>query len=134
MQMKQVFSTYRGKEDGSLGQFKYCPCCGTQLALKEQGAGTRPACPGCGFVHYRNPVPGVVVLIDQEGCVLLAGVVSGELGARDDLETVEWFPLAEPLPEMAFEADAYIIERYRQTTPEWGLPVDPDLGGGGNPG
>jgi 8-oxo-dGTP diphosphatase len=195
--MKQVFSTYRGKEDGCLGQFEYCPFCGTQMALKEKGGRTRPACPGCGFVQYRNPVPGVVVLIDHEGCVLLgkrrggfgagkwglpqgyiefdedflsaairevkeetsldveirsiinvvsnllaadlhtlaivllARVVSGELGAGDDLETLEWVPLAEPLPEMAFEADEHIIEGYRQTKLAWGLPVDRDFACGG---
>jgi len=61
--------------------------------------------------------------------VLLARVVAGELCAGDDLETLEWVPLAGPLPEMAFEADEYIIERYRQTQGEWGLPVDPDFAG-----
>ena len=198
MRMRQVFSAYRGKEDGSLGRFKSCPFCGTRLALKEKSDRTRPTCSRCGFVQYGNPVPGVVVLIDQEGCVLLgkrrgglgagkwglpqgyiefdedflsaairevkeetgldveirsiinvvsnllspglhtlaivllAGVASGELCAGDDLETLEWVPLAGPLPEMAFEADEHIIERYRQTKLEWGLPVDPDFACGGN--
>ena len=59
--------------------------------------------------------------------VLLAGVVSGELCAGDELEILEWVPLSGPLPEMAFEADEYIIERYRQTELDWGLPVDPDF-------
>ena len=59
--------------------------------------------------------------------VLAARVVGGELRAGDDLETLEWVPLAGPLPEMAFEADEYIIERYRQTGLDWGLPVDPDF-------
>jgi 8-oxo-dGTP diphosphatase len=196
--MKQVFSTYRSKEDGCLGQFEYCPFCGTQMALKEKGGRARLACPGCGFVQYRNPVPAVVVLIDHEGCVLLgkrrggsgagkwglpqgyvevdedfitaairevkeetgldveirsiinvvsnllspglqtlaivlpAGVVAGELCAGDDLETLVWVPLEEPLPEIAFEADEYIIERYRQTKLERGLPVDADFARGGN--
>lgn len=71
MQAKQVFSTYSGKEDGNLGQFKYCPFCGTQLALKKRGGRQRPACLNCGFVQFRNPVPGVVVLIDKEGEALL---------------------------------------------------------------
>jgi ADP-ribose pyrophosphatase YjhB (NUDIX family) len=198
--MKQVFSTHRGQEEGCLGQFEYCPFCGTQLALKEKGDRARPACPRCGFVQYRNPVPGVVVLIDREGCVLLgkrrggfgagkwglpqgyiefgedfitaairevkeeaglnveiraivnvvsnllspslhtlaivllARVVSGELGAGDDLETLEWVPLAEPLPEMAFEADEHIIERHRQMKLRWGLPVDPGFACGVNQG
>jgi hypothetical protein len=52
--------------------------------------------------------------------------------ACDDLETLEWVPLAEPLPEVAFEADEQIIEGYRQTKFESGLPVDADLACGGN--
>ena len=193
MQAKQVFSTHSGRADGILGQFKYCPFCGTQLVLEEKGGKQRPACPNCGFVQFRNPVPGVVVLIEKEGAVLLgkrrggfgagewglpqgyiehdedfltaairevkeetgldveirsivnivsnllsprlhtlaivllAGVVGGDLCAGDDLETLEWVSLAGPLPEMAFEADEHIIERYRQTELEWGLPVDPDF-------
>ncbi len=56
--------------------------------------------------------------------VLLARVLGGELCAGDDLEAVAWFPLAGPLPEMAFEADAHICERYH-TTRLNGAPVDP---------
>ena len=56
--------------------------------------------------------------------VLLARVVDEEPCAADDLETVEWFPLSGSLPEMAFEADAHICERYYQTQLE-GAPVDP---------
>jgi 8-oxo-dGTP diphosphatase len=190
MQAKQVFSTYNWKEDGNLGRFEYCPFCGTQLALIEKGGKPRPACPSCGFVQFRNPVPGVVVLVDMDGhvllgkrrggfgegkwglpqgyiefdedfltaairevkeetgldveirsilsvvsnflsprlhtlaIVLLARVVGGELRAADDLEAVEWFPLSGPLPEMAFEADTHICERYYRTQLE-GAPVDP---------
>jgi 8-oxo-dGTP diphosphatase len=198
MQVKQVFSDYDGKEEPHLGQFKYCPFCGTQLSLKEKGGKQRPACPNCGFVQFRNPAPGVVVVIEKEGhvllgkrvggfgegkwglpqgyiefdesfltaairevkeetgldveirsilnvvsnllsprlhtlaIILLAGVKAGEPCAGDDLETLEWVPLSGPLPEMAFEADERIIERYRQTKLEWGLPVDPDFAYGGN--
>jgi ADP-ribose pyrophosphatase YjhB (NUDIX family) len=56
--------------------------------------------------------------------VLLARVVDGELRAADDLEDVGWFSLSGPLPEMAFEADAHICERYHRTQLE-GAPVDP---------
>ena len=193
MQAKQVFSAYDGQEDTQKGQFKYCPFCGTQLGLIEKGDKQRPACPNCGFVQYRNPVPGVVVVIDKEGyvllgkrrggfgegkwglpqgyiefdedfltaairevkeetgfnveirsilnvvsnllspslhtlaIVLLAGVVAGELKAGDDLEILDWVPLSEPLPEMAFEADEWIINRYQKMKLEDGLPVDPDF-------
>ncbi len=193
MQVKQVFSTQSAQEDGGPSYYRYCPLCGTELALQEKGGKPRPACPNCRFVQFSNPLPGVVVLIEKEGhvllgkrrggfgrekwclpqgyiefdedfltaairevkeetgldvevrsiinvvsnllspglhtlaIVLLAGVVAGELCACDDLETLEWVPLAGPLPQMAFEADEYIIERYRQTEHEWGLPVDPDF-------
>jgi ADP-ribose pyrophosphatase YjhB (NUDIX family) len=193
MQIKQVFSTYDGKKDTQKGHFKYCPFCGPQLALIEKGGVQRPACPNCGFVHFRNPVPGVVVVIEKDGrvllgrraggfgkgkwglpqgyiefdedfltaairevkeetgleveiqsiinvvsnklspslhtlaIVLLAGVVAGELCACDDLETLDWFPLSGPLPEMAFEADEFIIRRAQNTNLEESLPVDQDF-------
>jgi ADP-ribose pyrophosphatase YjhB (NUDIX family) len=59
--------------------------------------------------------------------VLLAGVKSGELCACDDLEVLEWFSLAGPLPEMAFKADEFIIRRVQNTNLEERLPVDPDF-------
>lgn len=80
MQIQQVFCTHSGKEDSHLGRFKYCPFCGTQLALNEKGGKQRPTCPECGFVQFRNPVPGVVVLIEKEGQVLL-GKRRGGFGA-----------------------------------------------------
>jgi ADP-ribose pyrophosphatase YjhB (NUDIX family) len=192
VKVKQVFYSYSGIDDAHVGQFKYCPFCKTQLAQKEIGGNRRPACPNCHFVQFRNPLPGVVVLIDKDGhvllgkrrggfgegkwglpqgyiefdedflsaairevkeetgldveirsiinvvsnllsprlhslaIVLLASVVAGELCACDDLETLEWVPLSGPLPEMAFEADAHIIERY-QKTKLVGLLVDPDF-------
>jgi 8-oxo-dGTP diphosphatase len=195
MQAKQVFSTYSDREDGDLGQFRYCPFCGTEMSPKEKGGRQRPVCPNCQFVQFRNPSPGAVVLIEQDGqvllgrrsggygakkwglpqgfiefdedfltaatrevkeetgldveirsilsvvsnflsprlhtlaIVLLARVVGGELRAADDLEAVEWFPLSGPLPEMAFEADTHICERYYRTQLE-GAPVDPGYAAG----
>ena len=43
---------------------------------------------------------------------LLAHVVGGELMAGDDATAVDWFPLAGPLPKMAFAPDATIIQQY----------------------
>ena len=71
MDLKQVFSTYSGGEEVDFGQFKYCPFCGSLLELKEKGGKERPACSNCGFVRFRNPAPGVVVVIEKDGCVLL---------------------------------------------------------------
>jgi 8-oxo-dGTP diphosphatase len=191
VQPKQVFSTYDWQQHQQPETYQYCPACGTPLGSQEKGGKHRPACPSCGFVHFRNPSPGVVVVIEREGAVLLgrrsgsfgtgkwclpqgyvefdddfltaarrevkeetglevellsilsvvsnflgpglhtlaiillARVVNGEPVAADDLEALAWFPLAEPLPEMAFEADQHIIERVWKTKLE-GAPVDPD--------
>ena len=57
--------------------------------------------------------------------ILLARIKAGEPRAGDDLEELEWFPLAGPLPEMAFVADEHIIERCRRMNLEEELPVDP---------
>jgi ADP-ribose pyrophosphatase YjhB (NUDIX family) len=40
---------------------------------------------------------------------LLAEVVGGELSANDDLAELGWYPLAGPLPELAFAPDADVI-------------------------
>ena len=192
MQAKQVFSAYNRAQQSSSSMYKHCPSCGAGLSSETTGGTTRPACPNCGFVHFRNPSPGVVVLIEEQGqvllgrrsgsygagkwglpmgyiefeedfltaatrevkeetglnietrsiisvvsnflspgvhtlaIVLLACVVDGEARAGDDLDAVEWFPLEGPLPEIAFEADQHIIERYAKTRLE-GAPVDPDF-------
>lgn len=61
--------------------------------------------------------------------VLLAEVVGGKLAAGDDLEELQWAPLTGPFPDLAFEADRHIIERYARTRLE-GAPVDPYYAGG----
>ena len=80
MNVKQVFSAYVANEVSDPGRFDYCPRCGTELVLKKKGGRDRPACPNCGFIQYRNPVPGIVVVIEQEGQVLL-GKRRGGFGA-----------------------------------------------------
>jgi 8-oxo-dGTP diphosphatase len=191
MHIKQVFTAYTEQEDSSLGRYKYCPFCGTELVLEVKGGRQRPSCANCGFTQFTNPAPGVVVVVEKDrhvllgkrrgtygegkwglpqgyiefdedfltaairevkeetgldveiksilnvasnkltsklhtlAIILLAGVVGGELCADDDLDTLEWVSLSDPLPEMAFEADTLIIERYRNAGREGGLPVDP---------
>ena len=50
---------------------KYCPICGHELAEREEGGRVRPACDECGYVHYVNPVPGVGLVIEKDGGVIL---------------------------------------------------------------
>jgi ADP-ribose pyrophosphatase YjhB (NUDIX family) len=59
--------------------------------------------------------------------VLLAHAVGGELRAdATDVDQARWFSIKEPMPEMAFEGDRHIIERYFEA-PFAGAPVDPRL-------
>ena len=193
MQAKQVFSLYDWSGNRGTGSLNYCPRCGSKCSVKEAAGRERPVCPECGFVHYANPLPGVDVLIERSGAVLLgrrapgsiqegrwclpcgfmefdedfltaarrevkeetglevvlrsiltvvtnyiapdlhtlvvvflARPVGGTLRAGDDIDAVEWFPLAGPFPEMAFTGQRHIIERYDSTRLK-GAPVDPDL-------
>jgi ADP-ribose pyrophosphatase YjhB (NUDIX family) len=59
------------------------------------------------------------------GIYLVARLLGGHLAARDDLEDVDWFPIAGPLPEMGFQEDVTMIEMVAQGAS--GLPVDPDF-------
>lgn len=50
----------------------FCPHCATQLSEREVGGKDRPACPSCGFVHFRNPGVGVAAFVeDQAGRILM---------------------------------------------------------------
>jgi len=50
---------------------KYCPICSSELKPREEGGRMRPACENCGYVHYVNPVPGVGLLIEKDGGLVL---------------------------------------------------------------
>ena len=195
MQIKQVFRAYDQKDGTNHGLFKYCPFCGTHLTLNEKGGKQRPECSNCDFVQFQNPSPGVVVVIEKDGdvllgkrsggygkgkwglpqgyiefeedfltaavrevkeetgldveiksvlnvasnllspgihtlaVILLAEIRNGEPIAGDDLETLKWFPLAGPLPDMAFEADGQVIRHIYGAVDLVGLPVDPTYAG-----
>jgi NADH pyrophosphatase NudC (nudix superfamily) len=192
MKAQQIFLSYNrsGQDHTAFTKlYRYCPRCGRELAAGTEDAG--PSCPECGFVVYRNPLPGAVVLVLKDDCVLLgkrgpasfnpgrwclpggfieyeedfltagirevkeesgldirvmgilsvvsnflapelhtlvvvllAEVMGGTPAAGDDIIELGWFPSAEKLPDMAFEADRHIIERYFSTGLT-GVPVDP---------
>jgi 8-oxo-dGTP diphosphatase len=42
----------------------FCPRCGTALEKAEVGGRVREVCPACQFILFRNPVPGVGVLVE----------------------------------------------------------------------
>ena len=68
MKPRQVFFDYavRGSEDPA--PYLYCPFCATKLHRRTDD---RRYCESCGFVRYRNPSPGVVVLIENKSRIVL---------------------------------------------------------------
>ena len=54
--------------------FRFCPKCATPLVKKVHHEKERLLCeaPGCGFIHWGNPLPVVAAIIEHEGQVLLA--------------------------------------------------------------
>ncbi len=50
---------------------RFCPRCGTPLGLAEVDGRMRPLCQACGFVLYRNPVPGTGVLVEMDDGIVL---------------------------------------------------------------
>jgi ADP-ribose pyrophosphatase YjhB (NUDIX family) len=189
--MKQVYTHYDKRKTPPPNGFKHCPYCKTDLVVRESGHQSRPTCPSCGFVQFRNPAPTVSILVIDDGQVLLgkragepgkgtwalpsgyieydddflttaiqetkqetgldveilsivnlvssfltpsyhflsifvaARVAGGELLAADDLDAVDWFPIAGPLPELGFQEDLDVIDLFAQEGFE-GLPIDSD--------
>ncbi len=54
------------------GAYHYCPRCAGELGRREDESTSRLVCRSCGFIFYRNPLPGVAVAVVEEGRVLLA--------------------------------------------------------------
>jgi 8-oxo-dGTP diphosphatase len=91
----------------------YCPICGETLVLREEGGRPRPTCDNCGYVHYVNPVPGVGMLIESEGGIVL--IQRGNPPHKD-----EW-----TLPSGFIEADESAEEAaIREAKEETGLDVE----------
>jgi NAD+ diphosphatase len=54
--------------------YRYCPWCAGTLLLTPLDGVQRLVCsaPGCGFVHWDNPVPVVAAIVEHEGKIVLA--------------------------------------------------------------
>lgn len=50
---------------------RYCPDCGTELAVQVLFRKPRASCPNCGWVHFADPKVAVAVVLREGGRVLL---------------------------------------------------------------
>jgi ADP-ribose pyrophosphatase YjhB (NUDIX family)/ribosomal protein S18 acetylase RimI-like enzyme len=91
----------------------FCPICAHELTEREEGGRVRPACDNCGYVHYLNPVPGVGMVIEMNGGVVL--IQRGHPPHKD-----KW-----TLPSGFVEADESAEEAaIREAEEETGLQVE----------
>ena len=91
----------------------YCPRCGETMETAEVGGRVRQVCPACGYVLYRNPVPGAGVLVEMEGGILLI--------QRGQPPFEGWWAL----PSGYIEADESVEEAaIRECQEETGLDVE----------
>lgn len=53
--------------------YKYCPISGHQLVSRDHAGRERLICPdpGCGFVHWNNPIPVVSAIVEHQEQVVL---------------------------------------------------------------
>lgn len=112
--MKQFFETETGRANSNVRRYAYCPYCGAALAQAESGPQAPQRCPQCGFTPYYNPAPGVVVLIERDGQVLL-----GKRG-RSSFQPGTWC-----LPGGFMEFDENFLQAaHREVMEETGLQVE----------
>lgn len=71
MEARQLFVTYDVPAVPPGETWSWCPVCAGSLTPSHQAGLDRLVCGACGWVHYRNPVPGVVTLVERAGKVLL---------------------------------------------------------------
>jgi ADP-ribose pyrophosphatase YjhB (NUDIX family) len=74
-----------------MSEILYCPLCGHRVETRPRGERSRPVCPGCGWVGWRNPKAAVaVVLRNSLGRVLLVKRRSHPPGWCIPCGNIEW--------------------------------------------
>jgi ADP-ribose pyrophosphatase YjhB (NUDIX family) len=52
-------------------QIKFCPRCGTPVKREKRFGKIHPVCPGCDWIHFKDPKVAGAVLVEQDDRVLL---------------------------------------------------------------
>ena len=113
MDARQVFTQYAGSLDSAEKHFVICPYCGCRLEMISHEHKEIPSCPACGYVQYVNPSPGVVVLVERNGKILI-GKRNGEVGRG------KW---SLPGGYIGFDED-YLSAAHREIREETGLAIE----------
>jgi 8-oxo-dGTP diphosphatase len=110
---RQVFHGYTATAAGGSGTPPYCPRCAAACTPAFVGGRMRSRCPHCGHVHFRNPLPGVAIVIRQRRQVLL-----GRRAAHASLAG-QW---ALPAGFIEFDED-FLSAARREAREETGLEI-----------
>ena len=51
--------------------YRFCQRCGTRIDVEQVRGTEREVCPGCGFIHFRNPAVAAIVILVEARRVLL---------------------------------------------------------------
>lgn len=80
--VKQIFSSYnRNSPTADLARNKFCAQCGSPNSVVAHEQTIRFVCSSCGHIAFLNPLPGVSVLIEDHGKVLLGRRAEGSFAA-----------------------------------------------------
>lgn len=110
--MKQFLALYDWQNNPSQDRYQFCPMCGVDLRVRDIEQRPRKYCLQCGFIHFRNPLPGVTIIVEQDGKVLLGKRIG-------DLQGGKW---AFPSGYIEFE-DAFIPAAEKEMKEETNLDV-----------
>jgi len=112
---KQVFHAYDPEQSVAVtNRYRYCSACASPLPATTPEK-PHPSCPACGWTLYRNPAPGVVILIKQGEQVLL-----GRRGGLGNYGADKWC-----LPGGYIEfVEDYLTAARREVQEETGLEVE----------
>jgi ADP-ribose pyrophosphatase YjhB (NUDIX family) len=115
MRAKQVFHAYeKGRAVADSSRFRYCSACAEPLP-ETSPEKPHPTCNECGWTLYRNPAPGVVILITEGESVLL-----GRRGGEGNYAPGKW---CLPGGYIEFEED-FLTAAIREVQEETGLEVE----------
>lgn len=115
MDIRQVFSAPDIDPEQRSGDYSYCPYCTIQLELTSIEDRSRPVCPKCGFIQFRNPYPAVAVLVISGNQFLLGKRLAG-------VSQGKW---ATPSGYIEYEED-FLTAGIREVREETGLQIKID--------
>ena len=112
--MHTLAERYEEERSAVLSQYQFCPCCGSRLINGVFEGAVKQHCESaCGFVHWNNPTPVVLALVEFNGLYVVThnvewpewkySLISGFLDTQEDPEQAVIREVEEELALKAIE-------------------------------